>query len=253
MSSETSIKETGRDRRALARDAGRGAISWVSVLAGVLVAFGATIILLALASALFAAIGVNTDLQPDDWRDLGAGGAGLIVAALLVSYLFGGYVAGRMARRAGLVNGLMVFIVALVIGVVIGLLVTRGVDSAQGSAALRNLRGLGIPTSGSQWGGIATAAAIGALAAMLLGSLLGGLLGDRFHTRLTRVAERSVADREAEESRQRDLAERERELEAERTALRDRERSGDTGTGAHRGAVRADDRALGRSDDGAGR
>jgi len=46
----------------------------------------------------------------------------------------------------------------------------------------------GIPTTGSEWGKVGTAAGIGSLAAMLLGALLGGVLGERWHSKLTRRA-----------------------------------------------------------------
>ena len=51
-----------------------------------------------------------------------------------------------------------------------------------------NLRSLGIPTTGAEWGDIGTLAGIGSLVAMLVGALLGGLLGERWHTKLTRRA-----------------------------------------------------------------
>ena len=38
-----------------------------------------------------------------------------MAVVLLVTYLCGGYVAGRMARRAGLLNGLAVFLLAVVL------------------------------------------------------------------------------------------------------------------------------------------
>jgi hypothetical protein len=38
-----------------------------------------------------------------------------MAVVLLVAYLCGGYVAGRMARRAGLLNGLAVFLLAVVL------------------------------------------------------------------------------------------------------------------------------------------
>src|SRR5215218_5205396 len=44
--------ETGRDRAALTREAGIGKLSFISVLAGVLVAYGAFAVLAALAAAI---------------------------------------------------------------------------------------------------------------------------------------------------------------------------------------------------------
>ena len=104
---------------------------------------------------------------------------------LLLAYLSGGYVAGRMARRAGLLNGRAVFLLALVLVAVVGAVAASQADA---EAIGGNLRSLGIPTTGTEWGKVGTVAGIGSLAAMLLGALLGGVLGERWHSKLTRRA-----------------------------------------------------------------
>jgi putative membrane protein (TIGR04086 family) len=60
---------------------------------------------------------------------LGRGSAVTVTVVAFVAYLFGGYVAGRMARRAGLVNGLAVFVLALVVVVVAGAIVASQADA----------------------------------------------------------------------------------------------------------------------------
>jgi uncharacterized membrane protein len=177
--------ETGRDRAALTREAGIGKLSFISVLAGVLVAYGAFAVLAALAAAAAAAIGLNTDLSANNWAELGVGSAIVAAVVLLLAYLFGGYVAGRMARRAGLLHGVGVFILALVIVALIAVIAATQTDV---SAIRGNLRSLGIPTTGAEWGNVGTLAGIGSLVAMLVGALLGGMLGERWHTKLTRRA-----------------------------------------------------------------
>src|SRR5215212_2774698 len=177
--------ETGRDRAALTRQAGIGKLSFISVLAGVLVAYGAFAVLAALAGVAAAAIGLNTDLSANNWAELGVGSAIAAAVVLLLAYLFGGYVAGRMARRAGLLHGIAVFILALIIVALVAAIAATQTDT---SAIRDNLRSLGIPTTGAEWGDVGTLAGIGSLAAMLVGALLGGLLGERWHTKLTRRA-----------------------------------------------------------------
>jgi len=177
--------ESRQDRASLAREAGLGRQSFPSILAGVLVAYGAFAVLTALVGTVAAAIGLNTDLTRNDWATLGVGSAIAVAVVLLAAYLFGGYVAGRMARRAGLVNGLAVFLVALVLVAVVGVVAASQADA---EAIASNLRSLGIPTTGTEWGKIGTVAGIGSLAAMLLGALLGGVLGERWHSKLTRRA-----------------------------------------------------------------
>jgi hypothetical protein len=183
--SATDPVETGRDRAALTREAGIGKLSFISVLAGVLVAYGAFAVLAALAAAAAAVIGLNTDLSANNWAELGIGSAIAAAVVLLLAYLSGGYVAGRMARRAGLLHGVGVFVLALVLVALIAVIAATQTDT---SVIRGNLRSLGIPTTGAEWGEVGTLAGIGSLAAMLVGAVLGGLLGERWHTKLTRRA-----------------------------------------------------------------
>ena len=208
--------ETGRDRAALTREAGIGKLSFISVLAGVLVAYGAFAVLAALAGAAAAALGLNTDLSANNWAELGVGSAIVAAVVLLLAYLFGGYVAGRMARRAGLLHGLGVFILALVIVALVAAVTATQADT---SAIRGNLRSLGIPTTGAEWSDIGTLAGIGSLAAMLVGAVLGGMLGERWHTKLTRRAaspkygpdrEQPATDDRAATAPARDAADRDR-------------------------------------------
>ena len=102
-----------------------------------------------------------------------------------VAYLFGGYVAGRMARRAGLVNGLAVFALAILLVVVVGAIVASQTDTGTIQA---NLRSLGLPITAAEWARIGTAAGIGTLVGMLVGAGVGGVVGERWHSELTRWA-----------------------------------------------------------------
>lgn len=208
--------ETRGDRVALAHHAGMGRLSLVSVLAGTLVAYGAFAVLLAVTAAVAESIGLDTDLTTNEWRDLGAAGGAVVAAVLLVCYLFGGYVAGRMARRAGATNGVAVFVLGLLVAVGVTGLVNVFTD---GDDILRNLRNVGVPTSGEEWRDIGTVAGIGSLLAMLVGAAVGGVLGERWHAKLlARAADPSLgpeaeARAEADHHRRqlRDAEERARE------------------------------------------
>ena len=152
--------ETNKDRAKLAREAGIGKLSLLAILAGAVTAFGTFAILLAIISAIAGAVGADTDFGTLDWRDVGIGAGITIALALLVAYLFGGYVAGRMARRAGWLNGLAVFVLAILVpavlaailssqaddGANLGPFVTRGrdADAAQVPSAVD-------PALGSTW------------------------------------------------------------------------------------------------------
>jgi len=197
------MRETGRERRELAADAGFGGFSVASVLAGVLVAYGAFAILLGLAAAIFDAVGDDTDLS-SGWEDLGTAGGLAVAGLILLAYLFGGYVAGRMARRNGLAHGAGVLVLGVVI---VGAVAALARSSGGADTVADNLRALGIPTTSDEYGDAGTVAGIASLLALVVGSLLGGVLGERWHARLfaravdPTVGAQAAAARQAEEAR----------------------------------------------------
>lgn len=171
-----------------------GSISAISVLAGVLVAYGAVLVLLAVVAGIGSALGVETaGISDNEWRDVGVGAAVILGIILFTSYLFGGYVAGRMGRRAGLAHGLLVFVVGLVVIAAVAAITSASTD---GDAITRELQSQGIPTAADDWRDIGLVAGLGVLAAMLLGALLGGSRGERWHGKLvTRALDPEVRPR----------------------------------------------------------
>jgi hypothetical protein len=113
------------------------------------------------------------------------GSAVTVTVVAFVAYLFGGYVAGRMARRAGVVNGLAVFALAVLLVVVVGAIVASQTDT---EAVQANLRSLGLPITATEWARIGSVAGIGTLVGMLVGAGIGGVVGERWHSELTRWA-----------------------------------------------------------------
>ncbi|MGH9247579.1 MAG: hypothetical protein ACRD29_25375 [Acidimicrobiales bacterium] len=182
---EQPVGETRRERRLLVAEAGFSQVSFGSVLAGVLVAYGAFAVLAAIVGGLLRAFGVETDVGNYDWETVGGVGTGVVGLALFVAYLFGGYVAGRMAFRAGFTHGLLVFVLGVVVAAVVGLIVGQvaGTETIED-----NLRSVGVPTTADEWGAVGTIAGIVSLAAMLIGALLGGSWGERWHGKLRRRA-----------------------------------------------------------------
>ncbi|MGI9033002.1 MAG: hypothetical protein ACR2HY_04865 [Acidimicrobiales bacterium] len=196
------VVESKRDRRALVADAGWGQVSVPSLAAGTLVAYGAFAVLAGATGGVLAATDSSTDITAR-WGDLGVA-PGLVVAGLLlVSYLFGGYVAGRMARRAGVAHGIGVFVLGVV---VVGALAVIIRQAAGTEAVVGRLRDLGLPTSASEWRHVGTVAGLASLAAALVGALAGGALGERWHARLLSRALDPDVGAEAEARRQAELA-----------------------------------------------
>lgn len=174
------VVESARDRRALVEDAGWKRLSPASLLAGVLVAYGAFAVLAGIAGGILEAVDADTDIGAR-WDDLGVA-AGLVVAGLLfLSYLFGGYVAGRMARRAGSLHGAGTFVLGVLVAAGVAVLVRQAAGS---DAVVENLRDLGLPTTGDEWRDVGTVAGLTSLGGMLVGALLGGILGERWHAKL---------------------------------------------------------------------
>jgi hypothetical protein len=202
--------EGKRDRLELAREAGWGGVSWRSVVAGVFVAYGVIGACIGIAAAVLHPIGVTLDsLSHNDWQQVGLV-AGLVAAAVVLgAFTFGGYTAGRMARRAGLRNGVLV----AVLGVVL-LAAVAAVAQLEGatSALVDRLESLGAPTDGTTWYGLGVLSGAVALGGMILGALLGGVRGERWHQRLlVRAANPDIgpdADLRAEAERQRRAAEK---------------------------------------------
>ncbi|HVL63801.1 MAG TPA: TIGR04086 family membrane protein [Actinomycetota bacterium] len=157
----------------------RGGISLGGILTGVVVAFGAMFLLSALLGGILTATGVEaSELQPQDAGI--AVGIGFVVIQFL-SYLWGGYTAGRMARGAGLLNGLLVPVGALLVAAIVAV-----ATAALGAAANLNLPfgTARLPVEDSyliEWG---RAFGLLALAAMFLGGIIGGMLGSRWHSKL---------------------------------------------------------------------
>jgi mannitol-specific phosphotransferase system IIBC component len=164
----------------------RGGVAGGAVVTGVVVAFGAMFLLSAIVGGVLVALDA-TEATVTESEAVQAGiGAGIaLVVAQFLSYLWGGYTAGRMARGAGVANGVLVPIVALVVGAgVVGLVAVLGGDANLNLPFSTNR----LPLDESNvvdWGvGIGVAA----LVAMFLGGMAGGALGARWHTKLEQAA-----------------------------------------------------------------
>jgi hypothetical protein len=168
----------------------RGGVSIGAILTGVVVAVGSFFLLSALVGGILVALDVNLNPTAGNTVKLGIGAVIALLIAQFLSYLWGGYTAGRMGRGAGFLNGLLVPIFAIVIAIIVGALVAWLGASANVNLPFRPVQ---LPVRNAQlvdWG---TALGIGLLVVMLLGGILGGALGARWHTKLER---RAIEDEE---------------------------------------------------------
>jgi hypothetical protein len=181
---DTSGVSTGygaaRDAVAVQRSA-FGGITWSAAFFGWLSATGLAVLLIALVSATDVALGLTEGASAGE---VGLGGAVALLVVLFLSYLAGGYVAGRMARFTGVRQGLAVWLVGLVVvPLVSGAAAMLG--SEYNALARLQLPRIPVAEGTATTAGLVTLAA--AAGAALLGALLGGALGTRYHRKVDRA------------------------------------------------------------------
>ncbi|GAB3264760.1 hypothetical protein [Nocardioides dilutus] len=156
---------------------------------GWLVAIAVTILLIGIVGAVLAAIDSTTQITQSEAErsagTIGVAAAVTLVVVLALAYYTGGYVAGRMSRFDGGVQGLGVWTIGLLVT-----LVALGLGAIFGSQynVLDRVDLPRIPVSTDElgWGGLITAGAV--LGVTALAAMLGGKVGHRYHDRVDRAA-----------------------------------------------------------------
>ena len=156
-----------------------GGFSWGADFFGWLAAAGLAAILAGIVAAAGAALGL-TEGSTDQ---IGLGGGIALAAVLFVAYLAGGYVAGRMARFDGTLQGLGVWLWGILIAGAIAVLAVAG------GSKYNVLDQLNLPRIPIDQGNLtdtgAIALAVG-LVVSLFGAVIGGTFGARWHRRVDR-------------------------------------------------------------------
>ena len=116
---------------------------------------------------------------------IGFGGAIALLAVLFVSYVAGGYAAGRMARFDGLRQGIGVWLWGIVVAGAIAIL---AVAAGSKYNVLDQLNLPRIPAREGTLTQSGTIALIAGAVASLVGAIVGGMLGVRWHRRVDRHA-----------------------------------------------------------------
>jgi hypothetical protein len=148
-----------------------------AVITGLLAAGGAA---LRLGKLLTPA--TSAGFGPFDAQTVGWILVGTLLAIILVAFYFGGYVAGRMARFSGVVQGFAVWAWAIVIAIIVAVLgVVLGVQYEAATDRLIMFSGLLVPEDILMIAGIVAAVAVAVVS--LGGALLGGRAGLRYHRR----------------------------------------------------------------------
>jgi hypothetical protein len=148
------------------------ATSWAAVLGGWVATIGASVIFAPLVAGLLAALGA-----PNGGSDIAV--AVPVVFGILLSYIVGGYIAGRMAGYRTSWHGLMTAffsLLVLLLALLVGAMADRGVFAGSGVRSLADIvpgvRDLNIDSFGNA---VSFGAILGFLAA-IFGGWLGGVL-----------------------------------------------------------------------------
>ena len=178
----------------LAREKARfGGMKFGSAFFGWLTAIGTVVLLTAVVTAVGAALGVGTGTTVDEAADAAADdpatftviGAIAIAVVLFVAYLAGGYVAGRMARFSGALQGLAVWLWGIVIAILVAVISLIAGAEWDILANLNYFPRIPVTADAATTTGILTAVVAAAIA--LGGAVLGGIAGMRYHRMVDRV------------------------------------------------------------------
>jgi hypothetical protein len=166
-----------------------GGVDWLASFLGFVFAIVLGTVFSAVAGLVLVPFGITPDLSG---ARIGASvitGLALLGVLIFLTFFFGGYVAGRLARFDGGRNGAMVLVWMLIVVVILALAaaIFSGFLPAGMAGGIANLVDRLVSTAGdlASVGGLVAAAA--ALLLALLGGSLGGHLGSRYHTEIDRA------------------------------------------------------------------
>ena len=169
-----------------------GGVDWLASFLGFIFVLVAGSLFSLVAGLVVAPMGVSMDLAGSEIGPAAITGLVLVAILVFLTYFFGGYVAGRLARFDGGRNGAMlllwtgvtVLVLALINAVLSGFLpegISENIDSLIQNflfSTIGSLSGLGIA---------GVLIFVGALLVALVGGFLGGRLGSRYHAEIDRT------------------------------------------------------------------
>jgi hypothetical protein len=168
-----------------------GGIDWLASFLGFVFAIVLGAVFSAVAGLVLVPFGITPGLSGGQIGASVITGLALVGVLIFLTFFFGGYVAGRLARFDGGRNGAMVLVWMFIVVVILALAaaIFSGFLPAGMAEGIANLVDRIVSTGGNLAGtgvvGLVTAAA--ALLLALLGGFLGGRMGSRYHTEIDRA------------------------------------------------------------------
>ncbi|MEO7006790.1 MAG: hypothetical protein ABI275_04450 [Terrimesophilobacter sp.] len=167
-----------------------GGIKVGSAFFGWVAAMGIAVLLTALVAATGAAIGQRTSGNLEaavsgNATAIGIWGAVALAVIMFIAYYCGGYVAGRMARFNGALQGLTVWLWAVVIAIVVAILTAIAGSQYNILGNVNGFPRIPMTTADLTTVGIVTAVVIAVVS--LGGAVLGGIAGMRYHRHVDRA------------------------------------------------------------------
>lgn len=177
-----------RDEIRAAERAEFGGMKFGSAFFGWLTAAGLGVLLTALVAAILTALNLSAEDVGDGVArvvDLGIAGAIAVAVVVFIAYFAGGYVAGRMARFSGALQGFAVWLWAIIIALLAAGLAWLLGDRFDILGQLEAFPRIPIRTDEVTLPGIITAIVLALIP--LLAAVLGGMAGMRYHRRVDRA------------------------------------------------------------------
>jgi hypothetical protein len=168
-----------------------GGVDWLASFLGFVFAMVLGGAFSAVAGLVLVPFGITPELSGGQIGASVITGLALLGVLIFLTFFFGGYVAGRLARFDGGRNGAMVLVWMFIVVLIITLAaaIFSGFLPAEMAEGIANLVDRILSTAGNLASagvvGIVTAAA--ALLLALLGGSLGGRMGSRYHTEIDRA------------------------------------------------------------------
>src|SRR5215208_1867623 len=168
-----------------------GGVDWLASFLGLIFALVLGAVFSATAGLVLVPFGLPLDLSNGQLGTSAITGLALLGVLIFLTYFFGGYVAGRLARFDGGRNGAMVLVWTFIVVLILALaaVVFSGFLPDVAAERIANTVDGLLSTAGdlAAAGVVGIVTALAAVLLALLGGFLGGRLGSRYHSEIDRA------------------------------------------------------------------